>query len=74
MLHCLELYDIFVSTVSACSSKSKKVSYVLLEMGIDRKIAVNSVRLSFSRYNTMDEAVKFVDAVDDIYSKFSLKR
>ncbi|MBO4242474.1 MAG: cysteine desulfurase [Clostridiales bacterium] len=74
MLHCLELYDIFVSTVSACSSKSKKVSYVLLEMGIDRKIAVNSVRLSFSRYNTMDEAVKFVEAVDDIYSKFSLKR
>jgi len=74
MLHCLEIHDIFVSTVSACSSKSKKVSYVLLEMGIDRKIAVNSVRLSFSRYNTMDEAESFIKAVDEIYEMFSLKR
>ncbi|MBQ4271824.1 MAG: aminotransferase class V-fold PLP-dependent enzyme, partial [Clostridiales bacterium] len=74
MLHCLEIHDIFVSTVSACSSKSKKVSYVLLEMGIDRKIAVNSVRLSFSRYNTMDEAESFIRAVDEIYEMFSLKR
>ncbi len=33
MLHCLEIYDIFISTVSACSSKSKKTSYVLEAMG-----------------------------------------
>ena len=56
MLHCLEIYDIFVSTVSACSSKSKKVSYVLLESGVPQKIAANAVRISFSRYNTMAEA------------------
>ena len=74
MLHCLEIYDIFVSTVSACSSKTKKVSYVLLETGVPRNIAANSVRLSFSRYNTMDEAERFIAAVDDIYEKFSLKR
>lgn len=74
MLHCLEMYDIFVSTVSACSSKSKKVSYVLLSMGIAREIANNSVRLSFSRYNTIGEAEEFIKAIDEIYDKFLVKR
>lgn len=73
MLHCLEIYDIYVSTVSACSAKSKKVSYVLLEMGVDHKTAANAVRLSFSRYNTMDEAEEFIKRVDEIYDQFLVK-
>ncbi|WP_051688911.1 cysteine desulfurase family protein [Butyrivibrio sp. AE2032] len=73
MLHCLEIYDIYVSTVSACSAKQKKVSYVLLEMGIDRKTAANAVRLSFSRHNTMDEAYEFIRHVDEIYEQFLIK-
>ena len=70
MLHCLEIYDIFVSTVSACSSKTKKVSYVLLACGVDRKTAANAVRLSFSRFNTMEEAQEFVKTIDEIYDKY----
>lgn len=73
MLHCLEIYDIYVSTVSACSAKTKKVSYVLLESGVDRKIAANAVRLSFSRSNTMEEAVEFIKRVDEIYEQFLIK-
>lgn len=73
MLHCLEIYDIYVSTVSACSAKQKKVSYVLLEMGVDRKTAANAVRLSFSRYNTLDEAKEFIKCVDEIYDQFLVK-
>ena len=73
MLHCLEIYDIYVSTVSACSAKQKKVSYVLLEMGVDRKTAANAVRLSFSRHNTMDEAREFIKCVDEIYDQFLVK-
>ena len=74
MLHSLEIYDIYVSTISACSSKTKKVSYVLLEMGVDRKTAANAVRLSFSGYNTQSEAEEFIRCVDKIYDRFSLKR
>lgn len=73
MLHCLEIYDIYVSTVSACSAKAKKVSYVLLEMGVDRKTAANAVRLSFSRHNTMDEAKEFISRVNEIYEQFLIK-
>jgi cysteine desulfurase len=74
MLHCLEKYEIYVSTISACSARTKRISYVLLAMGLDRKIASNSVRLSFSRYNTMDAAKEFISKVDEIYSLYSLKR
>ena len=73
MLHCLEMYDIFISTVSACSSRSKKISYVLEAMGIDRSISSNSVRLSFSRYNTLEEAKAFVEAIDEIYKLYEVK-
>ena len=74
MLHCLEIYDIFVSTVSACSSKSKKISYVLSEMGIRKELAANSCRLSFSRYNTMDEAKSFIEKLDEIYDLYLVKK
>ena len=73
MLHCLEIYDIYVSTVSACSAKQKKVSYVLLEMGVDRKTAANAVRLSFSRHNTKEEAQEFIKCVDQIYEQFLVR-
>ena len=74
MLHCLEIYDIFVSTVSACSSKAKKVSYVLLESGVDRKTAANAVRLSFSRYNSIEEAEQFIQKVDEIYDLYAVRK
>jgi cysteine desulfurase len=72
MLHALEEYGIYVSTVSACSSKQKKVSDVLLEMGIERPVAANAIRISFSRFNTIEEIHAFSDAVHDIYRKYSL--
>ena len=46
---------------------------MLLEMGVDRKTAANAVRLSFSRYNTMDEAEEFIKRVDEIYDQFLVK-
>lgn len=73
MLHCLERYNIYVSTISACSSKTKKISYVLEAMGVDRKLATNAVRLSFSRFNTMEEAKEFIAKVDEIYQLFALR-
>jgi len=74
MLHALEERDIFVSTVSACSSKSKKVSYVLLEMGVDRRMAQNAVRFSFSRFSTGDEVRQVCAAIHEIYEKYAVKR
>ncbi len=72
MLHCLEEKEIYVSTVSACSSKTKAVSYVLLEMGIRREIAQNAVRFSFNRFNTEEEMHTVVAAIRNIYEKYKV--
>lgn len=72
MLHCLEEKEIYVSTVSACSSKSKKISYVLSEMGIRREIAANAVRFSFSRFTTKDELDETILAIKEIYEKYKV--
>lgn len=74
MLHALEEQDIFVSTVSACSSKQKKVSYVLLEMGTAKNIAQNAVRISFSRFSTEEEVKTVCRAIHGIYDKYTMKR
>ena len=72
MLHCLEEKEIYVSTVSACSSKSKAVSYVLSEMGVKREIAQNAVRFSFSRFNTKEEMDTAIAAIHEIYEKYKV--
>ncbi|HBZ77301.1 MAG TPA: cysteine desulfurase NifS, partial [Clostridiales bacterium] len=72
MLHCLEEKEIYVSTVSACSSKTKAVSYVLSEMGIRREIAQNAVRFSFSRFNTREEMQTAITAIHEIYDKYKV--
>lgn len=57
LLHMLEESNIFVSTGSACSSKTaiSKGSYVLNSMGLDSKCIQGAIRFSFSRYNTLEE-------------------
>jgi len=72
MLHALEEQNVFVSTVSACSSKKKNLSYVLSEMGVDRKTAGNAIRISFSRFSTREEVEDFCKIIDHIYEKYSL--
>ncbi|MFQ7565633.1 MAG: aminotransferase class V-fold PLP-dependent enzyme, partial [Clostridium perfringens] len=57
LLHILEEDNIFVSTGSACSSKTAvaKGSYVLNAMGLEPKCIQGAIRFSFSKYNTLEE-------------------
>jgi len=57
--------EIYVSTVSACSSE-EPVSYVLEAMGKSEGDARNSIRLSFSADNTLDEGKRFVEVFSTI--------
>ncbi|MBQ3053939.1 MAG: cysteine desulfurase [Clostridia bacterium] len=58
LLHSLESEGIYVSSGSACSSNHPSPSSVLTAMGLSHKEIDGSVRFSFSRYNTTDEAEK----------------
>lgn len=51
----MALRDIAVSTGSACNSASVDPSYVLLGIGIPRRLALASLRFSLGRYTTQDD-------------------
>ena len=65
LLHKLSEKEVFVSSGSACSSHSGK-SPVLQNFGLSQKDADSTVRLSFSRLNTEDEAVEFCRILREI--------
>ena len=61
----LDIAGFCVSAGSACSSGSTTGSHVLTAMGVgeDRP----SVRVSFSRFNTLEEIRKFADVLEKLY-------
>ncbi len=66
LLIMLDLKGIAASSGSACTSGSIKPSRVLLEMGRDERTALSSLRISFGRYNTLDEINYFMSSLKEI--------
>ncbi len=61
MLHYLEERQIYVSSGSACA-KGKK-SHVLSSMGLSAAESDSAVRVSFSRYNTVEETDELAEKI-----------
>lgn len=74
LVHALEKEEIIVSTTSACSSKQNKPSRTLEAMNVRGEYAASAIRISLSRYNTIEEAMKFIDALDRIIPVLAKKR
>lgn len=64
LLHALEEKNIFVSTGSACSSKTKKDLSTIYYVNKDN--LGSTIRVSFSSTNTLEEAKQFNDAILNI--------
>ena len=62
LLHCLEKYEIYVSTGSACSSRHIG-NRVLSSMGLEPKQMQGNIRFSFSEFNTVSEIDTVVKAL-----------
>lgn len=71
LVHTLEAKDIFVSTTSACSSRSGVEGSTLSAMKVDDHIATGAIRLSFDPSNTVQEADEFIREFDKIYQHFA---
>lgn len=72
MLHALEARGVYVSTGSACSSKKRKLSPVLLQMGISPDRAECALRFSLSPHTTREEIDYAAGQIAEIYP--ALKR
>jgi cysteine desulfurase len=71
MMHLLDLKGVCVSTSSACNSGQDNPSHVLLASGLTDKQAKSSIRISYGKYNTIEEVEKIVAAIDTAYAKIN---
>lgn len=71
LVHTLEEQDIYISTTSACASKTADEASTLVAMRTPDDIATSAVRLSFDETNTLAEADEFIAAFDKIYRHFA---
>jgi len=65
----LNKMGIAASSGSACTSGSLEPSHVMRAMDIPYTAAHGSVRFSFSRYNTMEEVERVIEAVPPIVAQ-----
>ena len=59
----LSAKNVYISAGSACNAHSTESSKVLKAIGLDDEQAHNTVRFSFSKFNTEEEAIKAAEIV-----------
>lgn len=63
LLHRLDLMGICISTGSACDSVNTEVSHVIKAIGVPTEYAEGTIRISFGRDNTKEDAVTIAKAI-----------
>lgn len=56
LLHRLDLMGISISTGSACDSENTQISHVIQAIKVPKEYAQGTVRISFGKYNTEEDA------------------
>lgn len=65
LLHFLEEKDIFVSTASACSSRSSNISHVLKAIKLEEDYLDSTIRMCFSYENNIEDINNAVEVLKD---------
>ncbi|MDD4774047.1 MAG: cysteine desulfurase family protein [Eubacteriales bacterium] len=74
LMHLIDLKGVCVSTSSACNSGRDEPSHVLLALGLSEQQAKSAIRISYGKYNNIDEVDDVVMAVCDSYHKIVMNR
>lgn len=74
ILHDLESKEIYLSTRSACSSKTENVSRVMAQLNLDEKIASSALRVSFGDHTTKEDIDKFCYYLQESLRKLKKQR
>lgn len=73
-VHELEQYEIYVSTRSACSTKSNQMSRTLEMMHVDPAIGSSAIRISLSALTSQQELDTFIQAVQETMKNLKKQR
>lgn len=63
MLHRLDLMGICVSTGSACDNVNNQVSHVIKAISVPSDYAEGTIRISFGKENTVEDAIFIADSI-----------
>jgi cysteine desulfurase len=69
LMHLLDLKAICVSTSSACTSRNDNPSHVLIALGLTEQQAKSAIRISYGRYNNINEVETIVSTICNAYNK-----
>lgn len=70
ILHAFEEHQVFISTTSACSSRSHKEHATLTAMGIEEKISKSAIRLSMAHTTTQEEVDYLIQTINKVTENF----
>lgn len=68
LLHRLDLMGISISTGSACDSVNTQVSHVIKAIKVPDGYAKGTIRISFGKYNTENDALVIADMITKIFA------
>lgn len=71
LLHAFEEFDVFISTTSACSSRSHSPHASLRAMGVDDAISNSAIRISMSTMTTSEEVAYLLKTISQVTKKFN---
>ncbi len=73
-VHELETYDIYVSTRSACSTKSTNMAKTLQMMNVPKPIGISAIRISLSHLTSKQDIKILIDAIYKTMKKLKKQR
>ena len=74
ILNDLESEEIYLSTRSACSSKSENISRIMAQLNLDKEIASSALRISFGEHTTIEDIDKFCYYLQESLRKLKKQR
>ncbi len=70
MVELLNKKGICASSGSACSAGLIKPSKVILNMGFPESVASSALRITFGKYNTVEDVKYLVDSIEEIVKRY----
>lgn len=74
LLHAFEEVDIYLSTTSACSSRTHQEHATLHAMGVPRQVSQSAIRVSMSSTTTESEVDYFISQIPSVTDGFKSKK